>query len=192
MDKKVISSIRNTTIVLNNHFLFKFYSFEDKFLFILSNHLQSLFSSMNSTENRRVIEYVETILHFRFSLSLLHFSHLEQDATRKRTLERILFISIYIFVYFFLSNWREWNVSQVLVQLALLLAVHGSLVVLVAGKSGESSASLSPRDNRAEPLRDRMSRDASGCLADSPRDNREDIVFLKLLLLALRREKNLN
>lgn len=59
---------------------------------------------MNSTENRRVIEYVETILHFRFSLSLLHFSHLEQDATRKRTLERILFISIYIFVYFFLSN----------------------------------------------------------------------------------------
>lgn len=105
MDKKVISSIRNTTIVLNNHFLFKFYSFEDKFLFILSNHLQSLFSSMNSTENRRVIEYVETILHFRFSLSLLHFSLLRQDATRKRTLERILlFISIYIFVYFFFSN----------------------------------------------------------------------------------------
>lgn len=89
--------------MLNNHFLFKFYSFEDKFLFILSNHLQSLFSSMNSTENRRVIEYVETILHFRFSLSLLHFSHLRQDATRKRTLERILLFISYIYLYIFSS-----------------------------------------------------------------------------------------
>lgn len=51
-------------------------------------------------------------------------------------------------------------------QLVLLLVVHGSLLVLVAGKSSKSSASLSPRDNRApvEPLRDRMSRDTSGCL----------------------------
>lgn len=192
MDKKVISSIRNTTIVLNNHFLFKFYSFEDKFLFILSNHLQSLFSSMNlkigeSSNNR----WDDSALSFlSFSPPFLPSStrcHEEEDVRKDSP-----FYILYILVYFFLSNWREWNVSQVLVQLALLLVVHGSLVVLVAGKSGESSASLSPRDNRAEPLRDRMSRDASGCLADSPRDNREDIVFLKLLLLALRREKNLN
>lgn len=59
---------------------------------------------------------------------------------------------------------RERNLFQILPQLILVL--HGFLVVLVAGKSSKSSASLSSRDNRAsvEPLRDRTSRDTAGCL----------------------------
>lgn len=59
---------------------------------------------------------------------------------------------------------RERNLFQVLLQLVLVL--HGSLIVLVAGKSSKSSASLSLRDNRAsvEPLRDRTSRDTTGYL----------------------------
>lgn len=104
MDKKVISSIRNTTIVLNNHFLFKFYSFEDKFLFILSNHLQSLFSSMNlkigeSSNNR----WDDSALSFlSFSPPFLPSStrcHEEEDLRK----DSPFYIYIYICIFFLLQ-----------------------------------------------------------------------------------------